>query len=134
MNIEIPKELIIKHTELREKLLEVNEKISEIQEIKNYKILQEKYLGKYFKYINNYSLPSDDSDYWNLYMKVISIEPDGKCLILSVEKDKDGCINIETKYSYAHGSNISCMNNEITKNEFMKSVKNITEEIDSFIF
>ena len=46
-------------------------------------------LGKCFTYRNNYSLPKKPSDYWIVYIKIVSADADGVCAF-EFQKDRDG--------------------------------------------
>lgn len=62
-------------------------KLYDLQEIKK------KYLGKYYIYRDNcYSCPSENSDYWNVYYKVIDVDESGAIKAVSLQKDKYGKI------------------------------------------
>jgi len=55
-------------------------------------------VGKTFVYKDNsYSCPKEKKDYWNVYMKVIGAGKDYGVDVLTVQKDDDGRITIETQ-------------------------------------
>lgn len=54
-------------------------------------------VGKCFRYRNCYSMPQKPSDYWWLYLRVVSTTADGNCRAFSFQEDRDGQISIETR-------------------------------------
>ena len=118
---------------LNQKIKDINKEIDnkikekyELQEeyFKLYELeeLQEKYLNKYFVYRNNcYSCPEKESDYWNVYYKVISINEYGGIEAISLEKDKYG--KIESKITQ-----MSPELEEITKEEYIRETMKIVND------
>lgn len=108
---------------------EINNKIQEkynLQEeyFKLYKLkeLKEKYLNKYFVYRNNcYSCPEKETDYWNVYYKVININKYGSIEAISLQKDKYGRIESQT-------TQMSPELEEITKEEYIKETMKIVND------
>lgn len=74
----------------------------------------EQLIGKCFKYRNSHSLPEKESDYWWLYIKILSLNEYGICSGIAFQTDKDGRIDIETR-EYI---NLSSGYIEIPKKEF----------------
>lgn len=105
---------------------EINNKIKEKYELqeeyfKLYEIkeLKEKYLNKYFVYRNNcYSCPEKETDYWNVYYKVININEYGGIEAISLQKDKHGRIESQI-------TQMSPELEEITKEEYIKETSKI---------
>ena len=59
-------------------------------------------IGKTFIYKDNsFSCPSKRSDYWDVYLKVIGYI-DGGVLVLTIEKNAHGNIQIETQERYGN--------------------------------
>ena len=108
---------------------EINNKIQEkynLQEeyFKLYKLkeLKEKYLNKYFVYRNNcYSCPEKETDYWNVYYKVININKYGSIEAISLQKDKYGRIESQI-------TQMSPELEEITKEEYIKETMKIVND------
>lgn len=49
-----------------------------------------KYLGKFYKLRNHYSCPRDESDYWNLYIKITGMTQHGNIESVRFQTDKQG--------------------------------------------
>ena len=110
---------------------EINNKIKEKYELqeeyfKLYEIkeLKEKYLNKYFVYRNNcYSCPEKETDYWNVYYKVININEYGGIEAISLQKDKHGRIESQI-------TQMSPELEEITKEEYIKETSKILNLVE----
>lgn len=72
---------------------EIAEKISEIEGAEIIP-LTAGFLGRCYRFRNNYSCPKNKSDYWFLYAKVTGV--DGRSLTLfQFQRDKDGRSSVE---------------------------------------
>ncbi len=97
--------------------------------------LKEKYVGKFLKYPNNcYSCPSLDSDYWDVYYYITSVNENGCAEAICFEKDSYGEIRIKKEQIY----NIDQRDlKEIGRGEFVdmwnEMIKEINELGDSFL-
>lgn len=60
-----------------------------------------KLIGLCFRYRNCYSCPSAPSDYWWLYVRVLSVSRDGRMQVFRFQIDKDGKLEIEPRTSAA---------------------------------
>ena len=97
--------------------------------------------GKCFKIKNCYSLPTDESDYWFLYAKILTIEKYDLYLNASqtdvlahfhgwsFQTDKNGLISIDLNYSsYVY---LLRDGNEITETEFKYAWVELQERIST---
>lgn len=108
---------------------EIDNKISEkvkLQEgyFKLYKLeeIKKKYINKCFVYRNNcYSCPSEKSDYWNVYYKVINVNENGGIVAVSLQKDKYG--NIESTIGTIGMDYLNL--EEITEKQYIKETSKI---------
>lgn len=84
--------------------------------------IKKKYLNKYFVYRNNcYSCPSEKSDYWNVYYKVIEVNEYGAIIATSLQKDKYG--KIESTIGAVGVDHLNL--EEITEKEYIKETSKI---------
>ena len=84
--------------------------------------LKKKYLNKYFVYRNNcYSCPEKESDYWNVYYKVININEYGGIEAISLQKDRYGRIESQI-------TQMSPELEEITKEEYIEETMKIVND------
>lgn len=85
------------------------------------------YLGKCFKYRNNFSCPKKPSDYWWLYTEVISFDAD--CLhVWSFQTDARGEIYINSKEQQFAPMNGHV---EIKKSEFETAWKKLKAKVNA---
>jgi hypothetical protein len=56
-------------------------------------------IGKCFKYRNCYSCPEKESDYWWLYVRVLSVDTDGYASGVSFQHDSRGHLEIKPEVS-----------------------------------
>ncbi|KKM59287.1 hypothetical protein LCGC14_1548290 [marine sediment metagenome] len=80
-----------------------------------------KLIGKCFKYRNSYSAPEEESDYWWLYYKVISVNRHGICMAMRFQTDKHGRIEIEKERYFV----LSDRYIKITEEEFEDAWDNL---------
>lgn len=82
------------------------------------------FLGKCFKYRNNYSCPKGPQDYWWLYAKVIGM---GEYWPVAFEfqTDKDGQITIREKECFSRLKG----HNEITQKEFDAAWRKVQQAV-----
>lgn len=86
-----------------------------------------KYVGKFFKYQNYYSVPQNKSDYWFLYTSVLKLK--GRYLeVVRFQTDKYGEISISKKSEYGIGT----LGDEITKKEYLDAFKSLSAKIATF--
>lgn len=112
---ELSNEIINKSAE-RQKIQDLYFKLFELDELKK------KYLHKYFVYRNNcYSCPEKESDYWNVYYKVINVNEYGGIEAISLQKDKYGRIESQI-------TQMSPELEEITKEEYIKETMKIVND------
>ena len=84
--------------------------------------LKKKYLNKYFVYRNDcYSCPEKESDYWNVYYKVININEYGGIEAISLQKDRYGRIESQI-------TQMSPELEEITKEEYIEETMKIVND------
>jgi hypothetical protein len=88
-----------------------------------------KFVGKYFRYRNNYSLPKTAKDYWYIYFRVLRVDSMGMVVCLRVQRDKNGVIEINSKYhTYPHH-----LGEQITRKQYVTAVNDIMEKsVDIF--
>lgn len=91
-------------------------------------------LGKTFVYRNNsYSCPREQSDYWNVYLKVVALIEDG-VRVITVDKDSHGCIEIKTENRYSNilSGYVPCSKKAFTENyeSLLKEVEELRNEKD----
>jgi hypothetical protein len=84
-----------------------------------------KYVGSYFKYVNSYSCPEKDSDYWWMYLYVKGFK-EGNLVCFSFQKDKYGKIVINP-HDYIY--QIDSLYVKCDKKEFDKEFNNIKKEL-----
>lgn len=112
---ELSNEIINKSAE-RQKFQNLYFKLFELDELKK------KYLNKYFVYRNNcYSCPEKESDYWNVYYKVINVNECGGIEAISLQKDKYGRIESQI-------TQMSPELEEITKEEYIEETMKIVND------
>lgn len=51
-------------------------------------------VGKCFRYRNCYSCPEKPSDYWWLYIRVVSVRRDGQCNTIQFQIDRNGMMTV----------------------------------------
>lgn len=120
----------INKSEIKERIKDID-KISaklhkERRELKKKMKEPEKKVGKTFVFKDNsYSVPEDDDDYWDTYIKVININEYGNYVILSYERDSHNDIEIKTTTlnSLSHY-------NEIPNHEFEEKFKKLVGELE----
>ena len=84
-----------------------------------------------YKFKNCYSCPEKPSDYWWLYIKILSIDSRDYVNVLEIQKDKHGAISINNRES-VNLNNYEFRNNryiKITESEWNKGVKRILKSI-----
>lgn len=83
----------------------IRAKIAELQSELDEKATRERMnaanrlVGKCFKYRNCYSCPEKDSDYWWLYVRVLSVDTDGYTSGVSFQTDSRGACEIKPEVS-----------------------------------
>lgn len=87
------------------------------QDIKTKKL--KKFVGKYFKFRNNYSCPQLPEDYWWEYLYVKKIE-NGELIVSEISKDSKGIISIEMNKWSMFLNWIECSKEEF--NEFFNTI------------
>lgn len=95
---------------------------NKIEDIENKMLvpeLKKRYVGKCFKYRNNYSCPQTEKDYWWLYSQVIGIIGKDQCIVNSFEVDSEGQIRIHPQRNMP----ICLLGQETTKKDFMDSLR-----------
>lgn len=96
-----------------------------------------KFIGKCFKYKNNYSCPTKPSDYWFTYTKVVELNPDdiydtgysgitSRFKGYSFDCDKYGNISINNVDGYIHS-----LGKEITESEFNEAWNKMMGKLDN---
>ena len=102
---------------------------SEIREIEHKELIEvnKSRIGKCYKFRNNYSLPSSDSDYWWLYMKILEVDDSG-ILAMKFQQNKYGKITIEPSHD-TRLSNYGWL--EISLSEFVAAWRDIIHKIDN---
>ena len=110
--------------EKKRKLLWEERKI--VKQLLSNQQLQER-LGKYYRYKNCYSHPEAKEDYWYLYSTVLSVDAEGRFVLFSFEKDRDGKIVFyKEEFPYYIGHHFQ---EEISEEEFRKRYRAIMQEI-----
>lgn len=84
-----------------------------------------RFVGKYFKYRNSYSLPQTPDDYWWLYSHVVGISKDGMMEVTTFQNDKRGRIEIEMR---ACGTDAT-LGEEIDQSEYEEARDMLFEEL-----
>lgn len=120
-----------KQIELLEKKLKIvnkersgiSEKLEELRT--SYKNLESReYLGKYYKFPNQY----DEEHKWWLYYKILKWNGSNSFLVDSFEKSSDEEIDIKRTTLYLSILKDTCI--EITKDEYDNEFKKILKEVD----
>lgn len=102
--------------ELRALQIEVRELQAEVEAKEKYPKLK-KLIGTHWKYINSYSCPSNPSDYWPIYRKVLRVKKSCELLVSSLEVDSYGEIRCRKKW--LSSDSFECTNgNECSAGEF----------------
>jgi hypothetical protein len=80
-------------------------------------------LGRCFRYRNCYSLPQKPSDYWWLYVQVLSVEGDA-ATVLQFQTDKDGRMELQPRH-FAHAASLTAGDSyqSITHKQFKAALK-----------
>lgn len=74
-----------------------------------------RYIGRYFRYRNCCSCPSEPSDYWPLFIHVTGMDDRGALTGVTVQRDKYNRIDIESGHV---ATNTVVSADEITAGEF----------------
>lgn len=127
---------LIKEIEIAEKeLLEARKKVNSLKEkqIKESEPSLKRHIGKCYKYMNCYSVPQSEDDYWPLYSIVLDIvlDVDGEWLIVnSFQKTNDGRIEIRLK----HLNKLNTLGKEVDKTELSEAYKELMSTIPELAF
>lgn len=104
----------------RNELNDITDKEDEIEDAK--------FVGRFFKTENNYSCPEKPSDYWWLYIKVIT-NSEG-IHTFRFQADKDGKIEIDPLHYYLRPSLESYV--EITEKEYSNAWEKLKKKISNY--
>ncbi len=108
-----------KLAEKQKEIILLKNKIDDIENKMLVPELKKRYVGKYFKYRNNYSCPQTEKDYWWLYSQVIGVIGKDQCIVNSFEFDSEGQIRINTQKNIS----IYLLGQETTKKDFKDSLE-----------
>lgn len=127
-----------KIAELEKQLILSRCKLNEIKKkdfIENKLPLIKRLAGKCFIYKDNcYSVPKDESDYWNTYYKVIDVDSFGGCKCVVIQKDSYGEISYSTeKQDYKSFTDDNSVI-EILKSDFEVAIRMYLKEIEDGCF
>lgn len=114
--------------ELKAEAKKINGVIAKIEDAER-RELNAGFVGKYFRYQNNYSVPSKPSDYWPLYCKVESMDDNGMLNLCEFETDKYGTITI--RFSRSNWC-LTSGYTEISKGKFLVALKRMKRRVSEF--
>lgn len=93
---EIKKKLAVERARFdsaRKRVWNLEEKLASVETYPN----SLKLVGTYWTATNNYSCPSNESDYWPIYWRVNSARKDGSLVVSEIQIDKNGELSARPK-------------------------------------
>jgi hypothetical protein len=112
--------------ELQAQIKKLNRELGAIESAES-EADNQQYIGRFFKVRNNYSCPEKPSDYWWVYMTVVSAEAYTlKCF--EFQTDSRGCIDIRPTDIH---STLSRCYVEIKKSEFARAWRELLSRVES---
>lgn len=83
------------------------------------------YEGKYFKFLNSYSLPDNEQDFWYVYYAIKEVSSPDRFKGSRFQTDKHGEITIQTADEFW----LSICQTEISKEEYTEAWDKLMENI-----